>query len=149
MSSASETVVLNVAEIRENKTWPVAVLIVLLWARIGIDVLSSILVLLIAGNEADTAMTLVVLAIVAPIVVTLTLLISRGYGWVRHLWSALYLLHILSIQGSLKILLTGPWVLRACGIAGELLIAVALVLAYSPSARVWFHDMRIARRSRP
>jgi hypothetical protein len=133
---------------KTEKPRPVALLIQLLWTHIALGALSAVWSMWNAGNATDVSMILFAVIISMPIAAVLTMLISRGHGWARHLWTALYIFHLLFIKATVEQLLTSGWVSRALGIAAEIAIAVALTLSYLPAARGWFHGMRSARRSR-
>jgi hypothetical protein len=113
-----------------------------------LGVLYSVWASFIAGNTIDMQMLLFGLAVGLPVVIAFTILLSRGYGWVRHVWSALWVFHLLFIEATVKIWIAGPWMEGVSGIAGEVTIAAALVLSYSPTSRAWFRAMRNARGSR-
>ena len=125
---------------------PVVLLIQLLWTHITLGAFAAVWSIWTAGHATDVSMFLFAVIFSMPIAVVLTMLISRGHGWARHTWSALYVFHLLFIKTTVEQLLTSGWVSCALGIAAEVAIAVALTLSYLPTARGWFHHMRSARR---
>jgi hypothetical protein len=148
VSDAKSTVTLETAGTTLDKPRTVVLSVRLLWVNIALGALYSLWVPVVTGSTNDTPMLLFGLVVGVPVVMTLTILLSRGYGWVRLVWMTLWLFHLLFGEEIVKTWIADPWVWGIYGAAHEIIIVAALALSYSPTSRVWFRDMRSARRSR-
>jgi hypothetical protein len=82
----------------------------------------------------------------AAVTVTFTLLLTKGYGWVRHLWTFLTLVSLPFIVRAVSAWFAISWAASLVSILGNVCVLTALSMLYSRSARAWFRQARARRR---
>jgi hypothetical protein len=93
-----------------NPPKPKSVLLALrlFWIYIGLGAVECVWEPYISGRIEDTPLLLSVLFVGIPMLIVAAFLLSRGYGWVRHVWAVLCLLHLPYIYQLITLWLAGP-----------------------------------------
>jgi hypothetical protein len=113
----------------------VQVALYLCWFNVGLGVIYG----------ATTKITWLLL-FGAAVAVTFTLLLTKGYGWVRHLWAFLLLLSLPFIVRAVPAWFAISWAAAMVSVLGNVCVLIALAMLYSRSARAWFRQARARRR---
>ena len=114
----------------------------LLWFNFALGVLYAGL-FLPQGPRVTTWLLVISMAIIAMFI----LLLSAGYGWVRHVWSALFLFTLVFIIRNVAVTFAISPLAGTVDALGNLCTAVALSLLYVPASRAWFRAARLRRQS--
>jgi hypothetical protein len=148
MADANSIATQMTADSRSPKPMSVHLAVRLFWIYIGLGALECVLEPFISGKIEDTPLLLAVLFFVTPILIAAATLLSRGYGWVRHVWAVLCLLQLPYTYQLVTMWLAGPAIVAIGRLVGEILVVATVVLLYLPTSRQWFRTMRSARRGR-
>jgi len=98
------------------------------------------------GNPPQLLLLLIVIISMA-IVLAFTLLLDRGYGWVRFVWSALYFATLWKIVATNLALFPRSPVAATFTMLITSLNVAALAMLFTGPARAWFAEKRRMRRA--
>jgi hypothetical protein len=93
---------------------------------------------------------LVIVMQIASFAVTVgfTLLLMRGFGWVRYVWVTLVLASGVQTVKGLGTWFDRSWLAGITNLVGTSALWIALALLFFPEARGWFRRAQLARRGR-
>lgn len=120
----------------------VRVAIRLLWIHVALGLLGFALFQLTISTPNSSVFSLSGQLLGLAVAIAFTVLLAKGFGWVRYIWTALVLVSLFWTVRGFRLWFEGVSLMGATGFLGTLTLWAALVLLFMPESREWFRRTR-------